>query len=291
MIKIPVLDTIRFAYRFAFGQLGAIIGLIWIPQLIMSVGIYLTSKPFNAHIIAGDAPAPQDTLLVLAGQVASGLLFAVMAVAVVKQALGLRQGAARAHLSFGMPELRLFCSAIALILLLVIFGLALLALASAGRLVPGNYGVLLENIVFLVGLGGLIYAMGRLSFLVVPASVANGDYGIERSWILTRGNFWRIVAVALACIGPVSLISMMALLIAVGPDAFPKNLDLSGPNGVALFEAAEARFTAQYQPLILGMSFAFAPFSFGLAMGAVAGVYRKLTGDKTPAVVERGSIA
>ena len=34
MTKIPVLDTIRAAYRFTFTHLGAIIGLIWLPMIL-----------------------------------------------------------------------------------------------------------------------------------------------------------------------------------------------------------------------------------------------------------------
>ena len=35
MNKVPVLATIREAYRFVFVNLGAIIALIWLPMLVV----------------------------------------------------------------------------------------------------------------------------------------------------------------------------------------------------------------------------------------------------------------
>jgi hypothetical protein len=37
MKKIPVTQTIQAAYRFVFTHLGAIIGLIWLPMLLVTV--------------------------------------------------------------------------------------------------------------------------------------------------------------------------------------------------------------------------------------------------------------
>ncbi|MEJ0044147.1 MAG: hypothetical protein WDM81_18895 [Rhizomicrobium sp.] len=40
MNKIPVGETIRFAYAFTFGEIGTVIGLVWIPLVINAVGAF-----------------------------------------------------------------------------------------------------------------------------------------------------------------------------------------------------------------------------------------------------------
>jgi hypothetical protein len=52
--KLSVGPAIRFAFRFAFGQLGTIIGLVWAPMVAIAV---LTFLP---HAL-GDAGALQGT--------------------------------------------------------------------------------------------------------------------------------------------------------------------------------------------------------------------------------------
>ena len=46
MNKIPVLQTIKESYRFTFGGLGTVIGLIWLPIIIMTVGGYFAMVPY-----------------------------------------------------------------------------------------------------------------------------------------------------------------------------------------------------------------------------------------------------
>ncbi len=279
MIKIPVGQTIRSAYDFTFSQLGAIIGLIWIPQLIVSVGGYLTALPYNSRIAAGDttAAAASERLLAAFGEIVSLLLIAVMMVAVTRQALGLRTGPARAYFALGKPEFRLFSSVVVLAMLAVLFVFGMTLAATLLQSVPEPLGSVFDSVVTLGGFGAIIYAMTRLGFLVAPASVANEDYGIERSWILTRGNFWRILAVIVGAIGPISAVSILIFLYLVGPNFFPNDLSiLNDPAALEQFQLKQAQILAQIQPAMLSLGFAFAPFTLGLWAGAAASAYKFL---------------
>ena len=52
MRKIPVLRTIAEGYAFTFGHLGTIIGLIWLPMVIVAIaGYFVMSIPLRAKII------------------------------------------------------------------------------------------------------------------------------------------------------------------------------------------------------------------------------------------------
>ena len=49
MKKIPVLETIKAAYGFVFTHLGAIIGLIWLPMVLVTVpGFFVEQRYFDA---------------------------------------------------------------------------------------------------------------------------------------------------------------------------------------------------------------------------------------------------
>jgi len=50
MNKIPVGETIRFAYAFTFGEIGTIIGLIWIPTLINAVATFFALRAYYATL-------------------------------------------------------------------------------------------------------------------------------------------------------------------------------------------------------------------------------------------------
>ena len=53
----------------------------------------------------------------------------------------------------------------------------------------------------------LIYILVRLGFLLAPAAAMEGGFGLERSWKLTKGNFWRIVAIGLATLLPIVIVA------------------------------------------------------------------------------------
>ena len=106
MTKIPVLDTIRAAYRFTFTHLGAIIGLIWLPMILATVmGFFVMQRFFVA---LADAFASNNFALMgpaLLGLISfvlvALLLLAMMSVPVMQLALGSRKQAALAHFAFG----------------------------------------------------------------------------------------------------------------------------------------------------------------------------------------------
>ncbi len=206
--KIPVLDTIRYAYAFTFGHLGTIIGLIWLPMVIFAVAGYFVMSYYYGVVpeaVSGGNPVAlgQAGLVVMGWSLVSLMLSAIMYVAVTRQALGLRQGPAVVHFALGAPELRVFAGFIGLFALLLLFLLAdavVLAVIKGLGHSPVMTGV--AGAVYLAGLLAIVYAAVRLSFLFIPAGVAEEKIGLAESWQLTRGNFWNIFAVGVAVFLP-----------------------------------------------------------------------------------------
>src|ERR1700742_1174492 len=113
MKKIPVIPTIKAAYSFVFAQLGTIIGLIWIPMVLVTVlGFFVEQHYYTA---AADALASDNyarlgpsVVSLFCYFVAAILLYAVMLVPVTQLALGQRKEGAVAHFALGVMERRMF---------------------------------------------------------------------------------------------------------------------------------------------------------------------------------------
>ena len=293
MNKIPVGQTIRFAYAFTFGEIGTVIGLIWIPTLIQTVADFFilgTYYPVLADAFdAGAAPSGPAALLPLLLVVVSMLTMAMVGVAITQQVLGLRAGPVFAHIAFGSAELKVFGGYFFLyglaILFLFVFVLAV-SLVSAGSLAAVNFmgggapafavGLVVLS---LVGLAAAIFVMTRLSYLLVPTILDGADFGVLRSWQLTRGNFWRIFIVGLATLLPLFIVIDVVGAIFLGPP--PVAAQSATPATVeALLHsfAAELRSTLPHLPVLMGVGLVMSPLTYGLLFAPAAFAYRVLSG-------------
>ena len=224
MNKIPVIETVAESYRFIFGGLGKVIGLIWLPILILTVGSYFTLIPYfsgTAEALEAGDVSQQGLLFarVLGFDLVMVVLLSMIAVAITREILTPHKSVSYVHFSLGMTELRVVAAYFGLIMLMMVFVFALvmigmIALFGAKAALPGAAGQLqamaFAGLAYLVGFVVLIYFLVRLSFLMVPAVVAEGNYGIEQSWKLTKGNFWRIVAIGLGTLVPVMIVCIGA---------------------------------------------------------------------------------
>jgi len=293
MNKIPVGQTIRFAYAFTFGEIGTIIGLIWIPTLINAVAGFFASGVYYRALAdsldSGLPPAGMAATLPFFLAFVSMLLLAMIAVAITQQALGLRQGPAFAHVALGGAELRAFGGFFGLYLLLILFVFVLALIVGAIAIVGAttaktNAGAApmvqaAAGLVLLIGVFALLYVVVRLSFLLVPAVVDGGEFGLTRSWQLTQGNFWRIVAVAGATLLPIAVLFGIAELVILGPDFLRPHLPSGNDNTASLHLMAEQMRTMQaHMPLLMGLSFVISPLLYGLAFAPAAFAYRALSG-------------
>lgn len=295
MNKLPVGQTIRFAYAFTFGEIGTVIGLIWIPTLINAVlaffgvrAIYLAA----ADLLETAQPqlGGQLLLLIFVLVLATVMLWSMIAVAIARQALGLRKGPAYAHLSLGAAELRVFGGFFGLYSLLILFYMAFTIAAggvmfAVGSVASGPAAAAGLGVLSLAGLCAIFYAAVRLSFLMVPAALDGNGVGLSRSWQLTQGNFWRILAVGLATLLPVLLLMTLAQGIIMGPEFFapPKLPPAADAAANMKVWAGQMRATVVHLPLLAGLGFVVSPLLYGLLFAPAAFAYRALSGR---AVVE-----
>jgi hypothetical protein len=277
MTKIPVLETIRFAYNFTLAHLGAIIGLIWLPTILMTVmGFFVLQRFFTAlanALASNNFASMGPAVLGLISLVFIGLLLlAMMAVPVMQLAMGTRKTGALAHFAFGPQEWRLFRASLGVagFLFLLLLGVSM---AMAALLGPGNPAANYAAQVALFVC--LIFVIVRFGFLLPAVAVAESGPVLSRSWILSAANFWRIAAIYLAAVFPARLAMIAVEAALVGPRMLEPKL----PDSPATM-AAQIHFAGQNMPVTAGLFFLFAPLLLGLTMGASAHVYKTLKNDQ-----------
>ncbi len=300
MAKVPVGETVGFAYNFAISKFFANIGIIWLPLVLLGViGGLLSWSMGMSGSDAMTGPAAQ----VMAMQNFSGVLllfyvvyFAVLAMIVVgitELALGLRKPSFF-YVSFGAAVWRLLGANLLLLLIGVLLAVALMMSVGIVAGVAGGIGQSpaggvptagTVGLLFLFGCvayGALIYIMVRLGFLLTPVVVAEHRLGLGRSWELSRGNFWRLFAVLLAVVVPVSIF-LVLLFLAVGASGIiPMPPVEPGQDPEAARQAMKAWADGLSHNIVLFwggavvFGLAITALYYGLLFGAAAGAYRAL---------------
>jgi hypothetical protein len=234
MGKIPFGRTIGEAFDFAFGRYPAILGVIWLPLLLLLAAEYYVLVPYFAHLFAfiqfaahhpKQYAAPPPELAAMRPLMWSLDVFALvvsiwMQVGITKTALGLRTGPLFFYIPVGFDELRVIggwlvflaivygvCIAIGIVI--AIGAVIVYALVSGGAFTfavadwmkPWLAGGLMA--LFAAIFAALIYVQVRFTFLLVPATVAEKRFGLWRSWQLSKGNFWRIFIVGVGTLSPI----------------------------------------------------------------------------------------
>jgi hypothetical protein len=302
MNKIPVGKTVAYAYSFTFGHLGTVVGLTWLAMLL-TIGLnYAGLELMNpagmdeAAIRANPSLAFKGFGYFLITLIVAMFFQAVMAVALCRQALGLRTGGALIHLAAGRDEwrmfgghLRYFFASLAVVIIfyigLLIIGVVsgLLIAAVQSSVATGIVG--LAAIIAMIALGAAaIYTLVRMGFVLSPSIVAERGGGIKRSYDLTQGNFWRIVLVWLFVSLPLLLV-FMAVQYALYWHVF--DLDFSTlprtPDAVKQFmeryskamQKVNVEMMQQIIPLQIS-TFVFGILAAGLGYSAASFAYRAL---------------
>ncbi len=223
MKKIPVGATIAHAYRFAFGDFFKILGVMWLPLVIMwapSLLMRTRMTALSAQFATHDFSGIREMWGVLLPLYLAAFVFLFMQmIGIARLALGLQRGSVWFYFSLGKPVWRLIGSYLLLIVATIIGWLAvILGSALIGFLVSliakfvnnSAFGVMMA---ILAGLGmiflwcGFLYCFVRLTFLLVPVVAAEEEgFALARSWTLGHGNFWRMFAILLVILVPFILL-------------------------------------------------------------------------------------
>lgn len=301
MAKVPVGKTIAFSYGFTFGNIGAIIGHIWLPLLLLTLGRFFVISPYyesfsQAMVQDNTALVQQAAVTLLFYMLVALIFYAMIYVSLTRQALGLTHGSSFLRFSLGAAEWRMYGAILALTLAMtVLVFLIVLTAALLGSVVTAVLGAAgmapemasvakgatpkvlspavatVGTLIFLFIICASIYVFVRLFFVLAPVTVAEEQISLGRGWQLTAKNFWRIFLVLLATVGPIVLLILICEAVIVGPDAIMSNADTGFAGTVSRMEKMRPHL-----PVLYGLGFVLSPFLFGLVLSASAFAYRTL---------------
>jgi hypothetical protein len=296
MNKIPVFQTVGRSYAYAIGGYFRTLGVIWLPVALNIALTWYLMRPFYEHMAQGDflayARDPQLQRMNFLIQLVSLVVLAIVSVGITKEVLGLRKGFRFFYAGFGAAELRVIGGYVALFLLFIVFVIAFaIGIGITSAVVAMTLGAVQASasvgsraitglIVFVLFVGvwlALLFIFTRLSFLFIPATVAEKRIGILRSWELTRGNFWRIVAIGILVLLPLAVIGCVLFVTVFGADFVT----------VIMQHARDQAFIQEYigkriavlgrnMPTLFAVSFIVNPIIYGLFYAPPSFAYQAL---------------
>ncbi len=222
MTKIPVGKTIAHGFAFGFRDFPKILGVMWLPMAITWLPSFFLQRYMMARQIqaAGGAVVFREMWpILLPFYLVVFVVLFMQIIGIAKLALGIKKGPAWFYFSPGKPLWRLIGSVLLLALALIIGWLAvllggvvlgflatLLTRAVNSNLFSGITGVV--SVLLMIALWcGYIYALVRLTFLLVPVIAAEEEgFALARAWTLGHRNFWRMFVILLAMLGPFILL-------------------------------------------------------------------------------------
>ena len=278
--RIFVGATVRDAYAFVGANLGGIIGVIWLPIVLITIAQFFTYNRCYTDFI--DALASRNSahmgpaLLMLLGYwIAKLLLTALMCVGVVQLAQGNRNPGALLYIAFGPPEGRLFRAFCGFAGMLVMVLIMVLVVAQMAISMKGAPSLQLQETVSGLMMLGLLGAGLLLSarFLFLAPAIAAGETSpvLRRAWVLSADNFWPLLGALLALFLPLLLL-FVGIELGLGQKSGAPSAD-GTPEGQMIAALTNAR---QMLPLSSGLSFFFSPLMIGLFSGASLSAWRAL---------------
>jgi hypothetical protein len=287
MNKIPVGKTVAFAYNFLFTRFGTVVGITALPALLAATVDYL----LRSYISTEETAAGTNLLISVAGMTTTIFIWAVTSVGITRAALGQPLGRNAYYFPVGMVELRMFGAMVRFWLGVVVLIVLALLLSGIGLMLAGvpldgsepqpSAALLIASFITWAAFGYAIYTIVRMGFLLSPTVVCESK-GLQRANDLTRGNFWRIVAILLALILPIlfllSIVGAVILRAALGND-YQQIIEDDGMD--ELIRRAEEAIA---QNVLLWEVFNVMIFilAAGLIYGAAAYAYQVATGKPPP---------
>ena len=131
-------------------------------------------------------------------------------------------------------------------------------------------------------IAAFIYFAVRLAFFVVPVTVCEGEFGVFRSWELSKGHFWPIFAVLLLTWLPLIVVAYAiwgAVIVATILPAILHAVSATGAHNPALArEIVGIIWTSAQQnwPWLVALAVVPLPVVYGLMLSPAAFVYRQL---------------
>lgn len=298
MIKFPVIKTIAHAYRFVFQNFFALISVMWLSWALMLALTFLSRSAiailFQLSVTHDFSQLQGHWGQLILTYLAIIVLVFVQIAGLTRLSLGLPMPSRYYYFSLGKPVWRLIgaalLSALAIAALVIAYAMIIFVLGVIARVIlnahPSNLGSAIVSLLavasLLIGYCGFIFVTARFFFLLAPVAVAEEKINIVRVWLLTNGNFWRIILVTLSILVPFMAIEVLGVISIAGP--MPLAPRGNSPEQILAFQQAEQAWQISYSSklqkywyLVYPVAALMSVFLYGLGCAAQSFAYRQLT--------------
>lgn len=300
MKRIALGETLAAAYGFLVSRIGSIIGVAWLPILVGAATTTTIAFLHQSHILPFGVG--------LLGFVIPLLVGSMVMVGMMQLALGQRARAG-VYFSLAAPVWRLIGLRLLASLVLIVFAIvAVIVLTlvwivmglpaiqppadpSAWTMFPANQFILCHlagasclplgvriGIVGLIAVGvcALCYIALRMMYFIPAVVVAEKSMSLERTWVLTGRNFWRILVIYLLTALPFAVVAWIATHVAtvafVGHGIALKDLDI-----LPVAKAVEG--APAFLIVTLAIKAVAQVLTAGVTAGAISHAYRAVTAE------------
>jgi hypothetical protein len=209
VVNLPVFATVATAYRFLFREFLTVVRLAWFPLLVVAIVQYFAAEATLDALGALPGATAEQAMASpydLVEWIVQVVVLAIVGVALHRLILfGDRKPGQYITFAFGRSE-------VLFVVLQVIVFAGFLLLGLAWAIAFGNPAVTLTGwsalspvLIVVLNVVMLIYLFTRFS-LVYPTIVAENRLDFVRSLELTRGQFWRLLAVFTLGLLPLALV-------------------------------------------------------------------------------------
>ncbi len=291
--KIPVGGTIAHAYRFVATQPLTIFKAAWLPLLASMVLLFLFFRRMSLFLTAAQAHDPAavslfGSLLLLIVLIL--IFFFAQFTAITEAALG-RPPKSWVALHFDRTMWRMlggFLAAAGVIAVITIMTMILSYLLGLGldimvKAAPSARPIsaIAAGVAIIACFCVIFFIAMRFLFLLGPVTVSETGLGLARSWVLSKGSFWRSFLITLSITIPVGIANRMLSFALVGlPPTLPPGTAKAAQDAAeAAWQIRQMNAMADHWYITLPIMGLVMLFQLGAGCAAQAHAYRKLTED------------
>jgi hypothetical protein len=295
MEQLSIGATVGATYNFTFRHYLRILGVTWFPSAVTAVAAVLFFFPLMGRFMAAAVTRNPAALMGSLGPFLLGetliLLIALMiGVGVTRLALGRTLRWPFFFFTLGADFWRSLLAVVLLTLLMFVLlivvsiGLGivvgLLAAAIPAGTDPTANATRFAPIVIAGVYGAMLFLMVRFGMLLPSIVIAERRIGLGRSWVLSRGHFWRLLAIFIVTLLP---------LIAIGVLQFVLTRRMATTSVEAAQLAWSQHFIglmSTYYYIYVPVVIAISPIYYGLFFGCGAFAYRALMPASTTDIAD-----
>jgi hypothetical protein len=227
-MHISVGDTILRAWGFAGRRILPLVGAGWLTAAFYAAAVTYFLGHLSDAMLVSPRPDPGSfnnfaLFYIFCIVLVTALANAAMSVPMLREAFTPGGEWRSVYFSIALREWSLFTNLLLLYVILIGIVSAIVFAGSVGIAVSlpmiGNGGVwqgiplapVMESLLAVIAVSAGLFLATRFGFFLATTAMADSPARLLQAWSLSRGNFWRLLALGFGLIAPVVLVAILTM--------------------------------------------------------------------------------